>query len=79
MPFYPLINAARNVKKMVDDAGGVDQVTRPQSAASAPAAPMRPSTSNRAKANQAADMLRVPGRDVIRESMARRRQMLDDI
>lgn len=31
------------------------------------------------KANQAADMLKIPGRDIIRGAAAKRKQMLDDL
>ena len=34
---------------------------------------------NKEKANQAADMLKIPGRDVIRGAAAKRKQMLDDL
>lgn len=44
-------------------------------AAQTQAAPM----SNKAKVNRAADVLHVPGRDVIRKGMNRRQKMLDEI
>lgn len=50
---------------------------RAPSSSSSPvqAAPM----SNKAKVNRAADVLNVPGRDVVRGAMAKRKKMLDDI
>lgn len=34
---------------------------------------------SREKANQAADMLKIPGRDIVRGAAAKRKQMLDDL
>jgi len=34
---------------------------------------------NKEKANQAADMLKIPGRDIIRGAAAKRKQILDDL
>lgn len=47
----------------------------PSSSSPVQAAPM----SNKAKVNRAADVLNVPGRDVVRGAMAKRKKMLDDI
>ena len=41
--------------------------------------PVLPQPSNQAKANMAADMLNVPGKEAIRKGMAKRKQMLDDM
>lgn len=52
----------------------------PIKAAPVKAAPVKaaPPTSKE-KANQAADMLKIPGRDIIRGAAAKRKQMLDDL
>lgn len=34
---------------------------------------------NKEKVNQAADMLKIPGRDIVRGAAAKRKQMLDDL
>ena len=42
-------------------------------------APPPPKVTNQSRANVAADMLNIPGRDVVRGAMAKRKKMLDDI
>jgi hypothetical protein len=82
MPYRSII---RSVKKIYE--GGKSTPTKtaaketmsPRQQRRAEPVPGKPSTSSRAKANQAADMLRVPGRNVVRGAMARRKQMLDDL
>ena len=73
---------ARGVKKAYDEGKTAKPAPAPapprQQRRAEPAA-AKPSTSPRAKANQAADMLRVPGRNVIRKGMAQRKKMLDDL
>jgi len=42
-------------------------------------APPPPKVTNQSRANVAADVLRVPGRDVVRGAMAKRQKMLDEL
>lgn len=41
--------------------------------------PPPPVPTNQSRANAAADMLNVPGRDVVRGAMAKRKKMLDEL
>jgi len=43
-----------------------------------PKAAYTPNTPNQKKANEAADMLKVPGRETVRGAAAKRKQMLDE-
>jgi hypothetical protein len=43
------------------------------------AAPPPPKVTNQSRANVAADALRIPGRDVIRGAMVKRKKMLDEM
>jgi hypothetical protein len=77
MPYRAMFKAG---KKMYDDSAS--KKSAPRAAQAAPAkekAPPPPKVRNQAKANVAADALRVPGRDVVRGAMARRKAMLDDL
>lgn len=80
MPIDRLIRAGMKAKEMYSNQGmkGSDPEIpvpgRPKSEG-----PTLSQPSNRAKANMAADMLRVPGRDVVRGAMAKRKQMLDEM
>ena len=75
MPIGKLIGAGIKAKRAYDESKKTPP--SPKVAAVAPKTIAAPST--RQKANMAADFLNVPGRDVVRGSMARRKKQLDDI
>jgi len=80
MPYRALFKAGKEAKKMYD-ADAAAKRSAPRAAQAAPAkekASPPPKVRNQAKANVAADMLRVPGRDVVRGAMTRRKAMLDN-
>lgn len=82
MPYRSMIKAGKKIYEggKSTPAKTADKETMsPRQQRRAEPAPAKPSTSPRAKANQAADMLHVPGRDVVRGAMSRRKQMLDDL
>ena len=75
MPIDRLIRAGAKAKQMYDEKPARAPAPRPAPAPKAP--PPRPT--NQSRANVAADALGVPGRDVVRGAMARRKKMLDDL
>jgi hypothetical protein len=78
MPIGKIIGAVVKGKKAYDAQGMKDPEIpvpgRPRSEG-----PMLTQPSSKANANLAADMLKVPGRNVVRGAMAKRKQMLDEI
>lgn len=78
MPISKIISAVVRGKKAYDA-----QVTKdpeiPVPGRTRSEGPMLPQPSNKANANMAADMLKVPGRDVIRGAAVKQKQILDEL
>lgn len=77
MPIGKIIGAGVKAKKAYDQQQ--KQVQTPTPNAPARSGPTLAQPSKKANANRAADMFLVPGRDVVRGSMAKRKKMLDEI
>lgn len=79
MPLDALIRAGMKLKKSYDDTmptkGPDPEIPVPGRQSTVKAGPM----SNKAAVNRAADVLNVPGRDVVRGAMAKRKKMLDEL
>lgn len=79
----PLDRIVKAGKAIYDD--GMARKSAPKKMVSDPEIPVpgrqrgAPQPTNQSKANAAADMLRVPGRDVVRGAMQKRKKMLDDL
>ena len=78
----PLGNIIKAGKKMYDEYSQGSKGTDPEipvPGRQRAAAPPPPKPTNQSRANVAADVLRVPGRDVVRGAMAKRKKMLDEL
>jgi hypothetical protein len=78
MPLDKIIRAGMEAKKMYDASqkGSDPVIPVPGRNTSGPTLPQ---PSNQSKANMAANMLQVPGRDVVRDTMPKRKKELDDL
>jgi hypothetical protein len=80
MPLDKIVKAGMKAKSMYD----ADK-QKPKKMVSDPEIPVpgrqrgAPQVTNQSRANVAADVLRVPGRDVVRGAVAKRKKMLDDM
>ena len=87
MAIGTLIELGLNAKKVYNAVKRDPEIPVPGRAPDAPVktAPVKSTPvkaappTNREKANQAANMLNIPGRDIIRGAAAKRKQMLDDL
>jgi len=78
MAIGTLIELGLKAKKAYDAGGRDPEIPVPGRPSNATPVKIVPTT-NREKANQAADMLKIPGRDIIRGTAAKRKQILDDL
>ena len=80
MPLSKIVEAGMKAKKMYDE-----NKQKPKKMVSDPEIPVpgrkrgAPQVTNQSRANIAADTLRVPGRDVVRGAVAKRKKMLDEM
>lgn len=80
MPLTNLIKAGVKMKKGYDDAMSSPKRSDPEiPVPGRKKLPPPPQPTNQSKANFAADVLKVPGREVVRGAMAKRKKMLDEL
>lgn len=78
MPLGKIIRAGMEAKKIYDSSQKGSDPVIPVPGRNTQG-PTLPQPSNQSKANMAADMLQVPGRDVVRGAMQKRKKELDDL
>jgi hypothetical protein len=78
MPLEPLIRAGKMLYNTMPKEKGPDPEI-PVPGRQRSSAPPPPKPTNQSRANFAADVLKVPGRDVVRGAVAKRKKMLDEL
>jgi hypothetical protein len=78
MPLEQLIKAGKKMYDAMPKGKGPDPEI-PVPGRQRASAPPPPKVTNQSRANVAADTLKVPGRDVVRGAMAKRKKMLDEL